>query len=194
MRCKLDSTENLLSFEEYPTPPWGGVGYSSNERRFSVESSLQCISSQGGVGYSSNERRFSVESSLQRISSIFFVVETKWFFGSTVNVILTRQTSGQRSSRAVESKRRALGNYFFERICYMFRISKCRGDWDVGLCTTLGLAFGEPMRSGDFQEKKVFQRRTYRILPLRCGSPNASPEVVHRPTSQSPLHFDIGNI
>ena len=65
----------------------------------------------------------------------FFVVETKRFVGSTVNVILTRQTCGQRSSRAAESKRRALGNYFPERMCYMFLVSKCRGDWDQGLCT-----------------------------------------------------------
>jgi len=35
-------------------------------------------------------------------------VETKRFVGSFVNVILTRQTCGQRSSRAAESKRRAL--------------------------------------------------------------------------------------
>ena len=106
----------------------------------------------------------------------------KQFVGSTVNVILTRQTCSQRSSRAAESKRRALGNYFFERIYYiMFLISKCRGDRDLCLCTTSGLAFGEPMRSGDFQEKKVFQRRTYQILPLRCTSSNASPEVVHSP-------------
>jgi len=85
-----------------------------------------------------------------------FVVKTKRFVVSTVNVILTRQTCGQRSSRAVESKRRALGNYFSERICYMFLISKCRGDWDLGLCTTLGLAFGEPQRSGDFRKKTYF--------------------------------------
>ena len=37
-----------------------------------------------------------------------FVVETKQFVGSFVNVILTRQTCGQRSSRAVESKRQAI--------------------------------------------------------------------------------------
>jgi len=42
----------------------------------------------------------------------FFVVETKQFVTSSVNVILTRQTCGQRSSRGAESKRRALGNYF----------------------------------------------------------------------------------
>jgi len=123
-----------------------------------------------------------------------FVVETKQFVGSTVNVILTRQTCGQRSSRAAESKRWALGNYFFEQICYMFHISKCRGDWDLGLCTTSGLAFGEPQRSGDFRGKNVFRRRKNLILPLRCGSPNASPEVVHRPRYQFPLHFDMWNI
>ena len=41
-----------------------------------------------------------------------FVVETKRFVSSFVNVTLTRQTCGQRSSRAAESKRRAIGNYF----------------------------------------------------------------------------------
>jgi len=76
-----------------------------------------------------------------------------------------------------ESKRRALGSYFFEQICYMFLIPKCRGDWDLGLCTTSGLAFGEPQRSGDFRKKNVFRRKENRILPLRCGSPNASPKV-----------------
>ena len=34
---------------------------------------------------------------------------------------------------AAESKRPALGNYFSERICYMFQKSKCRGDRDLGL-------------------------------------------------------------
>jgi len=77
-----------------------------------------------------------------------FVVETKRFAGSFVNVILTRRTCGQRSSRAAESKRRAIGNYFSERICYMFLISKCRGDRDLGLCTISVLAFEEPQRNG----------------------------------------------
>jgi len=108
----------------------------------------------------------------------------KRFVGSFVNVILTRQTCGQRSSKAAEIKRRALGNYFSERI-YYFLISKYRRDWDLGLCTTSGLAFGEPQRSGDFREKNEFRRRKNRILPLLCGSSNASPEVVHRPRTQS---------
>ena len=34
-----------------------------------------------------------------------------------------------------DSKRWALGNYFSMRICYGFPMSKCRGDWDLGLCT-----------------------------------------------------------
>ena len=101
---------------------------------------------------------------------------------------------GQRSSRAAESKRRALGNYVSERICCMFLISKCRGDRDLGLCTTSVLAFGDPQRNGDFRRKNVFRRRKNRILPLRCGFPNTSPEVVHRPRSRSPLQFDIRNI
>ena len=54
----------------------------------------------------------------------FFVVEKKRFVSCFVNVILKRQTCSQFSSRAAESKRRAIGNYFSERICYMFLISK----------------------------------------------------------------------
>jgi len=76
-----------------------------------------------------------------------FVVETKRFVGIFENVILTRQTCGQRSSRATESKRRALWKCFSGRICYVFLISKRRGDWDLVLCTTSVLAFGEPQRN-----------------------------------------------
>ena len=94
-----------------------------------------------------------------------FVVETKRFVSSTVHVILMRQTCGQRSSRAAESKRRALGNDFFERICYMFPRSKCRGDRDLGLCTTSGLALQEPKRNGKFRGENVFRRRKNRIFP-----------------------------
>ena len=87
-------------------------------------------------------------------------METKRFVGSFVHVILTRQTCGQRSSGAAESKRRALGNYFSERICYMFLISKCRGDWGLGLCTTSVLAFGKSQHNGKIRfflrQKKFF--------------------------------------
>ena len=98
---------------------------------------------------------------------------------------------GQRSNRVAERKRQALGNYFSERICYMFLISKCRGDWDLGLCTTSGLAFEEPQRNGKigfFLRRNMFFSQK---SPLRCGSPNASPEVVYQPRFQSPLYILI---
>ena len=98
-----------------------------------------------------------------------------------VHVILTRQTCGQRSSKAAESKRRVLGYYFSKRICYMLLVSKCRGDSDLGLCKNLGLAFEEPQRN---HKIRFFLRRNtffFRKSPLRLSSPNASPEIVHRP-------------
>ena len=124
----------------------------------------------------------------------FFVVETKRFVGSTVNVILTRQTCGQRSSKAAESKRQALGNYFSGRICYMFLLSKCRGDLRSRSVHNFGTCVWRIAMQWRLPEKNLFRRRKNRNLSLRCGSPNTGPEVVHRPRSGSPLHFDIGNI
>jgi len=91
----------------------------------------------------------------------FFVVVTKLFagHGSFVNVILTRHTCGQRWSRAAESKRRALENYFLERISYMFATSKCRGDWDLGLCPTSVLAYAALQRNGKIRKKTCFDVR-----------------------------------
>ena len=121
-------------------------------------------------------------------------METKLFVCSFVHVILTRQTCGQRSSRAAETKHRALGNFFSEQICYMFLISKCSVDQDLGLCTISVLAFGEPQYNGKI---RLFLRQNtffFRILPLRCGSPNARTEEVYSPRSWSLLHFDSRNI
>jgi len=87
--------------------------------------------------------RTDVDSQWNQVYNAFhpiFCVETKRFVGSVVNVILTRQTCGQHSSRAAESERRALEKYFPEWICYMFRMSKCRGDRDLGWCTFWVLA------------------------------------------------------
>jgi len=81
----------------------------------------------------------------------FFVVQTKLFVGSFLKVILKRQTCGQRSSRAAESKRWALGKYFSERICLGFLMSKCRGDWDPVLCTFWLLANREALRIAKFR-------------------------------------------
>jgi len=80
----------------------------------------------------------------------FLVVETKRFVGSSVNVILTRQICGQRSSRAAESKRRALANSFLKQICYLFLIPKFRGDSDLGRCTFWALSKRKMLRHAEF--------------------------------------------
>ena len=82
-------------------------------------------------------------------------------------MILTRQICGQRSSKAAESKRRALRNYFFERICYMFPMSKCGGDSDLGLCTTSGLPYGEPQHHDKI---RFFLRNTFFSRSRHCAS------------------------
>ena len=81
----------------------------------------------------------------------FVVVETKQLVSSNLNVIVTRKTCGQRSSmcagrRKPCGKGQALGNYSFMRIWYMFPLSKCRGDLDLGLCTFWVHAFGVLIR------------------------------------------------
>ena len=124
----------------------------------------------------------------------FFVVKTKRFVGRIVNVILTRQTCGQRSGLAAESKRRARGHYFSERICYMFLMSKCKEDSDLGLCTFWVLAKRKLLCNAKvrcfLRAKHVF----FGQLPLRSGFLVASTQRAHRPRSESPLHFDIRNI
>jgi len=75
----------------------------------------------------------------------FVVVETKQIVGTNSNVILTRQTCGQRSGMAAVSKHRAIAFYFSVRIYYMFLMSKCRGKSDLGLCMTSVLAKRMPM-------------------------------------------------
>jgi len=110
----------------------------------------------------SNER---INSGLQFTTHVIemLVVETKRFVGSFVNVILTRQTCGQRPSRSAESKCQALGNYFSERIQFaIFIKSKCTGDRDLGVCATLIHACGEPQRNGKI---RFFLRRNTFFFP-----------------------------
>jgi len=72
-------------------------------------------------------------------------------------VILTRQTCSQRSSRAAESKRQALENYFPERICYILPMLKCRGDSDIGLSALFGYLRRENRCAMATSEKNVFR-------------------------------------
>ena len=76
----------------------------------------------------------------------FVVVETKRSASSNVNVILTRQICGQRSSTSAGSKRRVVAFDFGARICHMFLVSNCRGESNLGLCTISVLVNRTPPR------------------------------------------------
>jgi len=66
----------------------------------------------------------------------FVFVETNEVVRSNSDMILTRQTCGQRSSRVAGSKCQALEFYFPIRIWYLFLISMCTAESDLGLCIT----------------------------------------------------------
>jgi len=124
----------------------------------------------------------------------FVVVETKEIVSSSSNVILTRQTCGQRSGMAAGGKRRALAFYFPVRICYMFLMYKGRGKSDLGLCMTLALAKRMPLCTANFRFLYVFGCKIRWTSALHSRIHFASTEVMHRPRSDSPLHSEIGNI
>jgi len=115
------------------------------------------------------------------------------FFGSNSNVSLTRQTCGYRSSRLAGSKRQALAFCYSIRIWYVFLISKCRKESDLDVCTTSVLAKRTPLRSANF--RRILWPNTF-VNPksaLHSGVLFASTELVHRPRSDCPLHFNIKN-
>jgi len=93
-----------------------------------------------------------------------------------------------------DSKRQALGTYFFVRICYEFLISKCRSDWDLGLCIFLVLAFINPLSDGKIRFFLRAKRLLFRKSLLLSGSLFTSTQRVHWPRSQSPLQSDIRNL
>ena len=98
-------------------------------------------------------------------------MKTKPFVCSTVHVILAPQTCGRRSSKAAESKHQAIGTYFSERICYMFLISKCRGEYDLGLFPLLFFLFIYPcthLRTHMHTHTHA-HTHTPAINSLRCG-------------------------
>jgi len=104
--------------------------------------------------------------------------------------------------------------YFSTRICYICLISKCRGKLDLSLCMTSVLArkestsFNSTCRedinshlmalfekcrceeaTSDY--KTCLAAKFVQNLPILRGILFASNEVVHRPRSDSPLHFEI---
>jgi len=89
----------------------------------------------------------------------FVHVESTQLVGRNPNVIYMRETYGQHSSMSTGSTHRTLAYHFSVRIWYMFLVSKCRGDSDLGLCTTSGLANRKRLLDGDFRLKNVFGRK-----------------------------------
>jgi len=104
-----------------------------------------------------------------------------------------RQTCGQRSGMSVGSTHRALAFYFHVQICHIFPISICRGQSDLGRRTILVLANRMPPRIGKFRQ--ILRQNTFfhRKLPPCSDILFASTEVVHRPRSDFPPHFDVRN-
>ena len=80
-----------------------------------------------------------------------------------------------------DSERRAPEIKFSMRICNMILISKCRRDYVLVLFTCLSRSSAQWQNPIFPASKHLFFRKS----PLRSGSPNASPEVMHRPRSQS---------
>jgi len=65
-------------------------------------------------------------------------IENQWEVKRDLNVAILRSALGYGS--AAGSKLLALAFHFSARICYMFLLSTCRGERDLGLCMTSGLA------------------------------------------------------
>jgi len=80
---------------------------------------------------------------------------------------------------------------FFHKIYCIFLMSKCDGESDLGLCTTLVLAKIMLLSIGELRQ--FFQPNTCfnRNLPMRSGILFASAQVVHRPPSSCCLYFYI---
>ena len=124
----------------------------------------------------------------------FFVVETKRFVSSFVDVVLMRQACGRRSGGTAEGERQALGDCFSERVCCMCLMSECVGGGRSGSVRGFGTCV---WRTAAQWQNLIFppsKHVCFQKSPLRIGSPNASAEVVHSPRSQSPLHFDVRSI
>jgi len=170
MLCKLDSSNYAHSFEQTPTL-W--VLCETNVR---IQWNL-------------------VNKAFHRIRCCGN--KTKLLVGpSHSDTILKRQTCGQRSGMAAASKHSALAFYFSVRIrrrC-MFLISKWRGESDLGLCMTSGLAERMRPHSADFQFLNVVGRKIRQMSSLRSGILFARTEVMHTPRSDSSLHFEMINL
>jgi len=127
----------------------------------------------------------------------FVVGETNQLFGGNSNVNLTRQICGQRSGMAAGTPRPSGSILLFRtNLLYvpnieMYRMVGSRSVHDFRTCKENAAA---QCRLPIFQRVWPQDHQVRQNSPLRNGIPFASPEVMHRPRSDSSLHFDNGNI
>ena len=100
---------------------------------------------EGRIGFSSNQRLYSVEFSLQSISSN----SSLWKRKNWSVVIQTWSWCGQPAASARAGCGKQTAFYFPIIICYVFLISRCRGESDLGLCMTSVLSKRMQLHSAD---------------------------------------------
>jgi len=119
------------------------------------------------------------------------IVETNQLVGTHSNVISTWQTCSQRSSMVAN---RAPAFHFPMRIWCIFRMIKCRGEWDLGLCTLFRYLQKEGSCTVANLDLKIFvaakcvwNRHCVAAFSLQVTG------KINRHRSHSPLPFDIEN-
>jgi len=137
--CENDSFRKLFLFFENTFQYLGRISQDISVSHFDSRRSLS----------SSNWRRSS--------SPILFVSFTQPCDQHDRKIRMIRKSAAW--WRGLGVVREAIGNYFCVQICCMFPVSKCRGDWDLVLCTTSVLAFGEQMRDGKIRKKRVSTKK-----------------------------------
>jgi len=84
--------------------------------------------------------------------------------------------------------------YFSVRKSYKFLISDCRGDLDLGLCSSWHLANRMLQRSGRICFHHANRRNSEPIRALHSGNILARCQELHRRQACSPLQIDIRNL
>ena len=133
-----------------------------------------------------NERAYSLDQQFTE----FALAETNQLCGINSNVILMRQIRGYCASRVAGIKRRP---EFYLPVRIWCVVSKCRRESDLGLCKTLVLAKRMRLGSADFRPNLLPSTFVDRESALPSRILFSSTEVMHRPRSDSPLHFDTKN-
>jgi len=100
----------------------------------------------------------------------------------------------QESTATVDGARHAHKFYFSVRISYKFPILDCRGDSDLGLCSSCHLAYRMVQRSGRICFQQANRRNSELIRALHSGMIFARWQELHRRQACSVLQIDFRNL